>query len=165
MPGKNDRGRFSKPKSQQDLTITSLMDMMTIILVYLLKSFAAEGQILTSADNLVLPNSVSRSNPKEVGLQMAISTDWICIDNIPVIRTSEVRNLNEISIPKIKDKLEQCMSNEQTMVKIGEIASIKGEIVMQVDKNIDYDVLYKTMATCGEVGYNQMKFAVIGQEE
>jgi biopolymer transport protein ExbD len=165
MARNKQKGRFRKQKKEQTLTITSLMDMMTIILVYLLKSFAAEGQILTSADNLVLPNSTSKTNPKEVSLQMAVSTDWICVDNIPIIRTSEVRKMDEISIPKIKDKLEECMSNEERMVKIGEISRVKGEIILQVDKNIAFDVLYKTMATCGEVGYNHMKFAVMGQEE
>ena len=89
MPKEKKKGRFQKAKREQTLTITSLMDMMTIILVYLLKSFAAEGQILTSADNLVLPNSTSKTNPKEVSLQMAISPDWIMVDNIPIIRTNE----------------------------------------------------------------------------
>ena len=52
--------RSRKVPRSSDLNITSMMDMFTIILVFLLKSFSAEGSILTNADNLVLPNSESR---------------------------------------------------------------------------------------------------------
>ena len=62
------RGRANKKKNELFLQITSMMDMFTIILVFLLKSFSAEGSLLTNADNLVLPNSQSKKKPTEVNL-------------------------------------------------------------------------------------------------
>ncbi len=158
-------GRIQKAKRAEGFTITSLMDCMTILLTYLIQNFAAEGQILTNADNLVLPNSTSNTSPQEVSLQVAISTDWVTVDNIPIIRCSEIKKVDEISVQAIKDKLEECMENEERMVKIGSISRVKGDMILQVDKNTEYDILYKTMATCGEVGYNHMRFAVMGQEQ
>jgi biopolymer transport protein ExbD len=159
------KGRYQKKKRENTLTITSLMDMMTIILVYLLKSFSAEGQILTNADNLVLPLSTSKESPKETHLMVALTTDWVMVDNIPVVRTSQVREDEGISIPAVKEKLDVAMLQEENMVKIGALSRVKGEVVIQADKNIEYDVLYKVMATCGEVGFNAIKFAVMGREE
>lgn len=163
--------RYVKSKKPGTLNITSLMDVMTIILVYLLKSFSSEGQILTNAENLVLPMSSSRTSPKEVSLGLYITYDWILVDNIPIVKTSEVRNnkwissVAGISVTPIKEKLEKTMEIEKNMVKRGALERVKGEIVMQIDKNIAYDVLYKIMATCGEVGYNHMRFAVMGKPE
>ncbi len=159
------RGRFDKRKKDPTLNMTSLMDMMTIILLYLLKSFSAEGQILTNADNLVLPNSTSKESPKETHLMIALTNDWIMVDNIPVVRTSSVREKESISIPAVKEKLEVAMIQEENMVKIGALQRVEGEVVIQSDKNIEYDIIYKVMATCGEVGYNSIKFAVMGREE
>ncbi|OGS37472.1 MAG: hypothetical protein A2293_11040 [Elusimicrobia bacterium RIFOXYB2_FULL_49_7] len=156
---------MKKKKKTAGLTITSLMDMMTIILVYLLKSFSAEGQLMTNADNLVLPLSTSKESPKETHLMLAITNEWVMVDNIPVARTSQVREKDDISVTAVRDKLTLAMKQEENMVKVGALSQVKGEIVVQCDKNIDYDVIYKIMATCGEVGYNAIKFAVMGREE
>jgi biopolymer transport protein ExbD len=51
------------------------------------------------------------------------------------------------------------------MVKIGALSKVKGEVVLQIDKNMEYDVVYKVMATCGEEGFNAVKFAVMSREE
>ncbi len=161
MPG----GKMKRKKSGGGLLITSLMDIMTVMLIFLLKVFSAEGQILTNADNLVLPNSVSTEGPKDVRLQLALTNDWIMVDNIPVVRTPTVLKQEGMTIQAVKDKLAIAMAQEEMMVKIGALLKVKGELIIQADKNIEYDVIYKVMATCGEVGYNAIKFAVMGKEE
>lgn len=158
-------GRYRKKKAEEGLIITSLMDIMSVLVIFLFKLYSAEGQILTNSDNLVLPLSLSQENPKDVRLQVAITQDWIMVDNIPVAKTPFVRGLNEISIPGVKEKLAFAMEQEKQMVKIGALAKVKGEVVIQSDKNMDYDVLYKVMATCGEEGFNAIRFAVMAKEE
>ncbi len=158
-------GRFKKKKRSEGLIITSLMDIMSVLLIFLFKLYSAEGQILTNSDNLVLPLSLSQENPREVRLQVIITQDAVLVDNIPVQKTPFVRELQDISVPGVKEKLEFAMEQEKQMVKIGALARVKGEVIIQADKNIDYDVLYKIMATCGEVGYNAIKFAVMAKEE
>lgn len=157
--------RYKRKKDYGGFNITSLMDMMTIILVFLLKSFSAEGQLLTNAENLVLPNSTSKDSPTETHLMCSVTSTWVMVDNVPVVKTPEVRALNGISVPGVKERLEVAMLQEENMVKIGALQRVKGEVVLQLDKNVEYDVLYKLMATCGEVGFNNIKFAVMGREE
>ena len=45
------------------LKLTSMIDMFTILLVFLLKSYSAEGQIVTLSKDLVLPESTSEMEP------------------------------------------------------------------------------------------------------
>jgi biopolymer transport protein ExbD len=54
---------------------------------------------------------------------------------------------------------------EEEMVRLGAINQVQGKIVIQVDKNIDFDVLFKIMNTCGKVGYNNMNFAVMERDQ
>ncbi|MFW5785350.1 MAG: ExbD/TolR family protein [Chitinispirillaceae bacterium] len=161
-------GRFRKKPANASLNITSMMDMFTIILVFLLKSFSADGSLLTNADNLVLPNSDSKKKPQEVNLQLAISNEMILVDNQAIVPTEDVRKIsNEEHDPvakKLEEKLKSCLSQEEEMVRLGALNEVQGKIVIQVDKNIDFDVLFKIMNTCGKVGYNDMNFAVMERE-
>lgn len=161
------RGRIMREKSIT-LGITSMMDMFTIILVFLLKSFSAEGSILTNADNLVLPNSDSKKRPEDVSLQLAVSHKMILVDNKAAVPTDDVKNIPlddpDPEIPKLKEILQSHYAQEEEMVKLGALNKVEGKIVIQVDKNIDFDVLFKVMNTCGKVGYNNMNFAVMERE-
>jgi biopolymer transport protein ExbD len=163
------RGRAKQDREKKlTLNITSMMDMFTIILVFLLKSYSAEGSILTNADNLVLPNSVSKKKPKEVSLQLAVTHDMVLVDNKPVVPTDEVEKIppdeHDPEIPKLKETLSSFYAQEEEMVKLGALNKVEGKIVIQVDKNMSFDVLFKVMNTCGKVGYNNMNFAVMERE-
>jgi len=66
MPSPADLRAKSKARAaeKQELSITSLMDMMTIILVFLLKSYSVEDiQVKPSAD-LRLPASSAKRHPR-----------------------------------------------------------------------------------------------------
>jgi len=162
------RGRIRKKKMRGTLMLTSMMDMFTIILVFLIKTYSAEGNILTNADNLVLPNSISKKKPKEVTLQVAVSPDMILVDNIPIVPTDDARRIPmdeaDPVIAKLEEKLAQCYAQEEEMVKMGAMNKVEGKVVVQMDKNIEFDVLFKVMNTCGKVGYNNMNFAVMERE-
>jgi biopolymer transport protein ExbD len=162
-------GRFKKEKDKATLNITSMMDMFTIILVFLLKSFSAEGSILTNADNLVLPNSASKKKPSEVSLQLAVTQDMILLDNQAVVPTEDARKIppeaHDPSITKLKERLEACFKVEEEMVKAGALNAVQGKIIVQVDKNIEFDLLFKIMRTCGISGYTNMNFAVMERDE
>jgi len=164
----SQRGRRGKKKFSAALNITSMMDMFTIILLFLLKSYSSEGAILTNADNLILPNSISKKKPKEVNLQLAVTKEMVLLDNQAICPTEEVRKIpQEVSDPivaKLEEKLKSYYAQEEEMVKIGALNKITGKIIIQLDKNIEFDVLFKIMNTCGKAGYNNMNFAVMERE-
>jgi biopolymer transport protein ExbD len=164
-----NKGRTKKVPRNNDLNITSMMDMFTIILVFLLKSFSSEGSLLTNADNLVLPNSVSKKKPTEVNLQVAVTNDMVLVDNQPIVPTEDIRKIpadeHDPSSPKLEEKLKSCFAQEEEMVRLGAINEVQGKVIIQVDKNIDFDVLFKIMNTCGKVGYNNMNFAVMERDQ
>lgn len=162
------RNKFNTHKSA-GLIITSLIDFFSVVVIYLMKSYSAEGSILTNADNLVLPNSMSKLKPKEIHVQVAATNDMVLVDNIPVVPTEDIRKIPQENgdpiVLKLEEKLKACYAQEEEMVKLGALNKVEGNIIIQVDKNIDFDVLFKIMNTCGKVGYNNMNFAVMEREE
>ncbi len=160
-----------KDREEAGLQITSLLDAMTILLLFLLKNMATEGVILTNADGLVLPLSESKKVPKEMSLQVALTPTRILLDNEEVIKISDVRgdtinDPNLWSIDTLQTLLEVRKEEENSLIKIGAIDSTSaGNILIQGDKNTDYDMIYKIMLVCGKVGYNNIKFVVMQKDQ
>jgi len=164
------RGHFSKKKKMEGLNITSMMDMMTIILLFLLKSFSADGSMLTNADNLQLPNSVSQLRPQELPLQVAVTTDAILVDNTPVMITNALRNLESSEFDQdtttaLDVALRRKMEEQLELLRIGAITEPVGEIIVQLDKSLNFDIMYRVMRVCGRQGFTNMKFAVMMREQ
>ena len=57
--------KLSEPDLIKDLNITPMMDMMTIILVFLLKTFSSTTSTITFDQNLQVPKSATQLRPKE----------------------------------------------------------------------------------------------------
>jgi len=163
------RGRFTANKGNASLNITSMMDMFTIILVFLIKSFSADGSLLTNADNLVLPNSESKKKSQEVNLQLVVTNDMVLLDNVAVVPTGDIRNIPQEEadpvIAPLEERLKASLAMEEEMVRMGALNAVTGKIIVQIDKNIDFDVMFKIMNTCGKAGYNNMNFAVMERDD
>ena len=162
------RGRDRKKIAGGSLNLTAMMDGFTIILVFLINLFSADGQLLTNAENLVLPNSESRKKPQEVNLQLVVTNDMILLDNQAVVPTDNVRNISQEEsdpvIVTLEEKLKESLAIEEAMVRMGVLNDVMGRIIVQIDKNIDFDVVFKIMNTCGRAGYNNMNFAVMERD-
>src|SRR4051794_6283392 len=70
-------------KEEMTLQITSMADIFTILLVFLLKSFSTSISSITPSNNLVLPEAKGPDEVKEM-LKVEISPDTILLDDKPV---------------------------------------------------------------------------------
>lgn len=163
-------GRTRKVKGADGLNITSMMDMFTIILLFLLKSFSTDGSMLTNAEGLSLPNSISSNKPEKVNLQLAVTHDSIMIDDIPIEATEKIRSTDQVDFDQdtttvMDRRLQEEMAKEEKLVRDGILNDVEGEIIIQLDKNINFDIMYKITRLCARNGYINMKYAVTTREE
>jgi len=178
-------GRAQKKKSAGALNITSMMDMFTIILLFLLKSFSTGGVTIANAEGLSLPNSLSTEKPEKINLQLAINQEVInvnadgtsdtlpgsiTIDNIKIETLERFRNFDQATFDTdtntvLDRRLKEEMLKEEDMVRRGLLNNVDAEVIVQLDKNISFDVMYKIMRVCGRNGYVNMKFAVMTRED
>ncbi|MBO4713286.1 MAG: biopolymer transporter ExbD [Fibrobacter sp.] len=143
-------------------SLTSMMDMMTIILVFMIKNIDAEGQLVTQAENLVLPNSTSKVQPKEVSLTVVVDNGFVVVDNEKIVPTADVLAQDSLLVEKVNAVLEERRQIEKDHALANNLpADEAGRIIVQIDKNIPYDAMYKVMATCGFSGYTNIAFAVM----
>ena len=144
-----------------DLSLTSMMDVMTIILVFLIKQVDTEGQLITASENLVLPNSTSTKVPKEVSLGLIVDQNWVLVDGQRIVETSVVSEQDSLLVEALDVVLQEKREAEKAaLLAKGESDDGGGNIIVQLDKNTYYDIMFKVMATCGRSGFTNVAFAV-----
>ena len=157
--------RKIKRQEEAGLIITSLIDVFVIVLVFLMRSVSSEGNLMTSAENLVLPLSARSKSPTEVSLTIIGDNKHISVDDHQVAETEVVMKQDSLVIRSILDLLIKKREEERKAEVLGIIKEATGKVVVQFDKNMPYGVVTKVMATCGYSGYNNIKFAVTKKGE
>lgn len=157
--------RQARGSGDVKLNITSMMDMFTIILVFLLKSFSTQGQLITPATGLLLPTSTVERTTRS-SLDVQITKDKILVQDKIVVDEKELRDIlkqKNFIIQKLYDVLEKYTDAGMRMSEIsGSDAS--GEITIQGDIGVPYKLLTRVMYTCGQAGYPSMNLVVYRKE-
>ncbi|HEX3020233.1 MAG TPA: biopolymer transporter ExbD [Chitinispirillaceae bacterium] len=159
------QARRRRGGEEAKLNITSMMDMFTIILVFLLKNFSTEGAIVTPADNLTLPQSTVEKRAKE-SLSVKMARNSIMVENSLVIDEqsyAKIAGQKEFLIKSLYDVLVKYSEEARKMSKISG-KEFSGEITIQGDVEIPYNILTRVMYTCGQAGYPNMNLFVYRQD-
>lgn len=142
-----------KPKKEaMDLDITSLLDVLVILLVFLLKSYNASNLKLNLVKDLVIPNSVARTMGDHAVIVQVDKNKNLYVNNKPVgmiTRSGESPVLLE-ALKSIKENTD-----------IAEVKAAK-RINLVFDEQIPYNVMKGVMHTSALVGYTEFKFIVKG---
>lgn len=150
------------------LNLTSMMDMFTIILLFLLKTYSTDGQLISPSKQLELPKSTIEQ-PPEVGLDLVVSKKIIMVNDQPVANLADVVR-NDPTVVKdgvvlpLRDRLRFYASQAKKMeVEYG--VKFSGKVTIQGDKDLAYAELVKVMRTCGLSEYPNMRLVVYRKEE
>jgi biopolymer transport protein ExbD len=161
MGGKRNR-RIKIRSVHAPLRLTSMMDILTVLLLFLLKSFVVEGEVITPVPGVDLPESSSNTKPT-ASVVVAIFENNIMIDGEFVASVSEALATGHPFIEPLADVLDE-MREKATEIarRRGENELFSGKVAIQGDRNIYFDILQSVMYTCNQSGYMDISLAVIG---
>jgi len=148
-----------KRKTEINLRLTSMIDMFTILLVFLLKNFSTEGQVISVSQDLKLPVSTAEK-PPEVTSVIAITEELLLLDGKSIVAVDRLAQDEKLLIPELFAELKQLRNLNERMGAISSSISFTGKISIQADRELPYLVIKKIMFTCGQVGYNDMLLTV-----
>lgn len=143
------------------LSLTSLMDIFTILVFFLLVN-SSQVEVLPNPRSLALPESVAVQGPRETVLLM-ITRDEILVNNEAVMRVEDAANTTGNLLGPLKSRLLQ----EGLMPVVGAAtagAVSRGEINIMADKDIPYQLIKKIMATCTDARFAKISLAVAHRE-
>jgi biopolymer transport protein ExbD len=144
-------------KHRTTLNLTSLMDVFTILVFFLLVNQSAI-EVLEPPKEIKLPDSVVESKPRPT-VTMLVSGQSVMVQGEIVASIDEVLTAKDERIAPVIAALMQIRSSA-----IGvnpEAAARNDEIVILADKAIPFKILQRLMSTCAISGYTKISLAVI----
>jgi biopolymer transport protein ExbD len=148
-----------------DLNITPMVDMLTMIVVFLLMTFSATGEILFATKDIVLPPAFHTSELERAPV-VAVSKATIGFEGQFVMNAADV---TEGAYPDWKlTPLFTYLEAEReawTAAHAGE--EFKGDVIIQSDSEVPFSVLKLVMSTCAKAKYINTNFAIrqVGKTE
>jgi len=144
-------------KKAVGLNLTSLMDVFTILVFFLLAN-SSSNEVLSTPKHIKLPDSVVESKPRETVVIM-VGPETVLVQGEAVVNTTElIENMSD-NIPEITQRLDLL---ERNIIGINSQTAIASkEVTILADKTIPFNVLKKIMTTCTGSGYGRISLAVI----
>jgi len=156
-----------------DLNITSMMDMFTIILVFLLMSFATTDAQITPNPQLVLPSSAS-NDTVEVAVALVVQRDQLRVDGLPILPLVGASAadggaglrlpdsaLEGSRIPALFRALSEKADAASALAQGAPGAdrpAFSGKLLLQIDKDVPFSVVRPILTTAGEAGFDDVRF-------
>ncbi len=140
-----------------ELNMNSMMDMMTIILLFLLKSYSTGGALATQSESLTLPTSQRTIKPKKE-LNVSVAKDVILVNEVPLMNTADIPK-EGFMIPQLQSKLIEYADQEKALEEVGK--EFTHEVIIQGDKSIQFETLFKVMYTCSKSEFYKMRLLTI----
>ena len=144
------------------LNITSLMDVMTIILIFLLFSFSSEDQNLRLHKDMELPKSTAEK-PFKWAINITLSENELMVEDLSVCRYKNGRFVDTRDDPDKIVLLYNQLTDLKSLEKYREVDRDASEpvVIFQADKKHRFDTIYKVMKTAAMAGYPNFRFAVL----
>jgi biopolymer transport protein ExbD len=166
------KSRYRTPSRPPTLMLTSLLDMFTIILLFLIVSFEAEDYGFKLDSELTLPQSSSKAELK-AAVNVSVNRDRIVVFEKEIARLQDGEAAAEYHQKQQIPELVKALRAEYerrfgpnavwgTRVGDGEKAGENEPIVvLQADRELNYRTLYLILRSAAQAGFFKYRLAVI----
>jgi biopolymer transport protein ExbD len=166
------------------LSLTAMVDMFTVVAVFLLQNYQTTGEVIELSENVALPkaHAVRELKPAHV---VVVSHENIILDKDIVASFASVKEQQDWRIEPLAVKLAERFkeSEDKRSALAGRVQQAVEEtragtknaglpedpaddrrVTVQADKSVDFLTVKKVMLTLTEVGASEINFAVIKEE-
>jgi len=134
--------------------MTSLIDILTLLLVFLIQSYSAEGNLITPSTDLLLPLSSSEVSPKPA-LTLEITNTDVIGDTKKLAAISTFSSSDSLLINSVFSWLTHKKRATATAV------SAQQPVIIQCDRAVPFNVVKRVMYTCSKAGFSNFSVLVV----
>ncbi len=137
-----------------DLNLTSMIDYLMIVVVFLLAQFGSAQQV-SSQQGLEIP-TVAHALALKGAPIVSISSQAILLDGQRIANPTEVL----ASTDRIDRLFERLAEAKRSWPIVHPNDPFRGEVIFQIDRNTRWDLIKRVAQTCALSGYVALNFAV-----
>ncbi len=139
------------------IPLVPFIDFLIVLVVFLLMSFAASGELVAQKPSITMPDA---SNTSELEIAPIIAID----NRVVTLDGSRVADSNTLLQSAQVDRIEPLIQNLETLKRNWSILhpakEFPGAVILQADEAIDYRIIKKVMFSSAQAGYTNVNFAV-----
>lgn len=156
------------PSDEISLQITSMADIFTILLVFLLKSSTIGAVSISPSAGMLLP-SARANEPSEEALKVEISGHAVNVEGRPVsvlhdfeFSPSDARP--DGSSASLSRAIERERQRELLIARANSDVKVDARVIVVADQRAPYSTIKRVLASAALGGYTDFKLAVINKE-
>jgi biopolymer transport protein ExbD len=154
----------------KELNITAMMDMMTILLVFLLKSYSASSLSINLSEELKLPTSTTHVQPQD-NINVIISMREVAVNDRAAVRVARgvipsgyKGKADSFYVGAIYDALKKEVVKQKYIAQYNPQSPFTGRINVIADGRVPYRTLMEVLYTAGQAELGEYKFMVMKSE-
>lgn len=141
----------------QEIPLVPFIDFLIVLVVFLLISFSASGELLAQKPNLKMPDA---ENVAHLEIAPVISVDAIVV-TLDGRRMADTESLvADARVERIEPLIQDLETLKRNWSILHPQQPFPGQVVMQADIAIDFRVIKKLMFSASQAGYANVSFAV-----
>ena len=157
------------------LNIVAMLDIMTIILVFLLKSLGESSTSVPQSKDLTLPNSIIKTEPSQEGIVVTVSKSQILVGNDKILSLPGRESLvqsgvdasfkrsgpNDLYIVPLGNALTAARKTDKLVRQAKGLDPSASEAIIIADKTTPYRLLVEVLFTLGQSEFGKYHLMVI----
>lgn len=149
------------------LNIMPMMDMMTILLVFLLKQFSVQQMQMNTPSGLLLPASSTTLSPQPA-VNITVTENAVVIEGDAVVTvrqgavdpSAKKEGANSYHISPIVDTLTK-HANRLKKLAAMQAGTFEGVALVMVDRRTPYRLLTEVLYSAGQAEFNNYRLVVL----
>ena len=162
------------------LNITAMLDMMTIILVFLLKNMASTSASIPQSKDLALPASILKTEPHQEGVAVIVTKSQILVGDNPnpvvVLPSRESlaqsgldasfkkTGINDLHIVPLAEALLHVRETDKRVRMAKGLDPSSSEAIVIVDETTPYRLLIEVLFTLGQSSFGKYHLMVLSKK-
>lgn len=155
-------GGHARKPIDSDLPLVPIIDLMICMVVFLLMSFSASGDLLAQRPSIVMPSAAE-------GKKLEPAPTLVVDPTVVLLAEQRVADTASLAADPKVERIEPLIQALETLKQNWSILHPReeflGELTLQADVSIDYRVIKKLMYSAAQAGYANIRFAVNRSEK
>ncbi len=140
--------------ASMSLQITSMADVFTILLVFLLKGVASDVLQVNPSSATRLPSATSSKPLPERALQVEITPTEVLVEKESVGSHAEFKN-------RLIERLQEERKRNGIIAKANPTVKTDSRAIVLADEKIPYQLIRSVLGSLSKTGYHEIHFAVL----
>lgn len=173
QPGKRPAKRFERSKVfggkfgrgrrgvNAELNVVPMVDMMTMLVIFLLQQFSSTGEVMYMQKDIKLPDA-QHGQMIEVAPVVAISAQQVVVTGVKVADIPDLdRDSGYLNIPALEERLRDEKKRWEFIHQQDPDKKWDGIVNIQADQKVPFRIVKRVMYSCGVAGYFNINFAAL----